>query len=66
MGLYNLPENSGTMPTAQERRRGGVVRYRTIKLARGKYAHVAVVRKRGKRGGYTILGKIHKTKRRMM
>lgn len=35
------------MPTASERRREGVVRYRTIKLPGGKYAHVAIVKKKG-------------------
>ena len=40
--------------------RGGVVRWRTIKLPNGEYAHVAIVRKQGKRGGRTLVGEIHK------
>jgi hypothetical protein len=46
------------MPTKEERRRGGAIRYRTIDLGHGKYAHVAIVRKKGKRGGRTVMGKV--------
>jgi len=49
------------MPRKEERKRG-VKYYRTIKLGKDKYAHVAVVRKAGPRGGHTIMGKIHKRK----
>jgi len=49
------------MPKKEERRRH-VKYYRTIKLSKGKYAHVAIVKKAGKRGGHTIMGKIHKKK----
>ena len=52
------------MPKAQENRRGGVIRYRTKKLAGGRYTHIAVVRKKGPRGGRTIAGPVHKKKRR--
>ena len=48
------------MPTAAETRRGGVVRYRTIRVGKGRsrrYLHVAVVRKAGPRGGRTVAGK---------
>ncbi len=38
--------------------RGGVKRWRTIIFPNGEYAHVAVVSKRGKRGGHTIIGEI--------
>lgn len=47
------------MPTAEESRRGGVIRYRTIQVGRGRkkrYLHVAVVRKRGPHGGRTVAG----------
>ena len=50
------------MPEAEIRKRGGAVRYRTIILKgkKGKkgtkYAHVAVVKKLGPRGGKTVLG----------
>jgi hypothetical protein len=46
------------MPKSEERRRGGVLRYRTISLGDGKYAHVVIVKKRGKRGGRTVMGKV--------
>lgn len=46
------------MPRAEERRRGGVKRYRTKKLGGGKYIHVAVVRKKGPRGGTTVAGPV--------
>lgn len=47
------------MPTAAESSRGGVVRYRTIRVGKGRsrrYLHVAVVRKAGPRGGRTVAG----------
>ena len=54
------------MPEAEERARGGAVRYRTIcphgkarGHCKGPYIHVAVVRKRGKRGGRTVAGPVH-------
>jgi hypothetical protein len=51
------------MPTSEERKRGGAVRYRTKKLPGGKYIHIAVVRKEGPRGGRTVAGPVHKKKR---
>ena len=54
------------MPKAEEAARGGAVRYRTIcphgkkqGHCKGPYIHVAVVRKRGKRGGRTVAGPVH-------
>jgi hypothetical protein len=44
------------MPEAAIRRRGGAIRYRTIKK-NGKTFRVAVVRKKGPRGGQTIAWK---------
>lgn len=41
------------MPTPAARRRGGVIRYRTIKRG-GKTLTVEIVRKPGPRGGRTI------------
>ncbi len=35
---------------------------RTVKLGRNRYAHVFVVRKKGKRGGKTVLGPVKKRK----
>jgi hypothetical protein len=52
------------MPRATEIARGGVKRYRTIRLRGGRYATVAVVRKAGPRGGHTIIGKARKRKGR--
>ncbi len=51
------------MPEAKERRRGGVIRYRTIKPKPGRYIHIGVVRKKGPRGGRTVAGKVHKVKK---
>lgn len=50
------------MPRAEERRRGGVIRHRTITPKKGRYIHVAVVRKPGPRGGRTVAGPAHKTR----
>jgi hypothetical protein len=36
------------------RRRGGAMRYRTLKLPDGRYMHVAVTREPGPRGGRTV------------
>ena len=47
------------MPKKEERKRH-VKYYRTMKLGKSKYAHVAVVKKAGPRGGHTVMGKIHK------
>ena len=51
------------MPRRKERGRGGVVRYRTKKV-RGGYFHIAVMRRRGKRGGRTVAGPLHRYKRK--
>lgn len=45
------------------RRRGGAVRVRTIRVGKGRYAHVFVVRRKGPRGGRTELGQIKRRKR---
>lgn len=52
------------MPEAEVRRRGGAVRYRTLKLPSGKYIRVAVVRKAGPRGGHTVAGPVRKKETR--
>lgn len=47
------------MPKSSYRRRGGVVRYRTVRTRHGKgYFRVAVVSRAGKRGGHTEAGRI--------
>jgi hypothetical protein len=51
------------MPKALERKRGGVIRYRT-KRVKGGYIHVGITRKRGPRGGRTVAGPVHKYKRK--
>lgn len=51
------------MPTAEEKRRGGVVRYRRIRIGQGRnrrYLNVAIVRKKGPRGGQTVAGQPHR------
>lgn len=50
------------MPSEEEKKRGGVLRYRTIKLPNGKFARVAVVPKAGPKGGHTVIGKIKRKK----
>jgi hypothetical protein len=53
------------MPKAEEQRRGGAVRYRTIRVGKGKsrrVLHIAIVRKAGPRGGHTVAGKPRRTK----
>lgn len=52
------------MPKAEIARRGGAVRVRTIRLKGGRYAHVYVVRRKGKRGGKTVLGEVKTRKKR--
>jgi hypothetical protein len=52
------------MPPAVEqkvRKRGGAVRVRTVRVAPGKYAHVYVVRRKGPRGGRTVLGQVKRS-----
>jgi hypothetical protein len=46
------------MPRTELRKRGGVRRVRTIRIGKDRYAHVYVVKKRGKRGGTTVLGEV--------
>lgn len=50
------------MPEAEEKKRGGVERYRTLKLPGGKYVHIAVVPVAGPEGGHTIVGPVHEEK----
>jgi len=45
------------MPEAEIRKRGGVVRWRTI-TRNGHTYRIAVVRKKGKRGGHTVAKKV--------
>lgn len=39
--------------------RGGVQKYRTLKLPGGKYMHVAITRDPGPEGGRTVGGTVH-------
>lgn len=50
------------MPEAAIAKRGGATKVRTVKIGRNRYAHVYVVRKKGPRGGQTVLGGIQKRK----
>jgi hypothetical protein len=52
------------MPEVKIRRRGGAIRWRTKKLTRGRYLHIAVTRKPGPRGGRTVAGPVKKKKGR--
>lgn len=51
------------MPEREIAARGGAVRWRTVKLKNGKYVRVAVVRKKGARGGRTVAGDVKKGSR---
>lgn len=51
------------MPEREIRRRGGAKRWRTIRVGKGKYIHVAVVPKAGPRGGHTLAGPVHRKKK---
>lgn len=55
----NLPDRPG----GKVKGRGKVTKIRTIKLPGGKYAHVRVMSKKGKRGGRTLMGGIQKKKK---
>jgi hypothetical protein len=50
------------MPEATIKARGGAKRWRTIELGNGEYAHVAVTRRKGPRGGSTVMGKVRTKK----
>lgn len=45
------------MPEAEIARRGGAIRWRTVTMPDGKVMRVAVVRRKGPRGGRTVAGK---------
>ena len=47
------------MPEEEIKKRGGAKRWRTLTLPGGKYMHVAVVNKKGPRGGRTVAGPVH-------
>lgn len=51
------------MPEREIAQRGGAVRVRTVKLSEHRYATVYVVRKKGKRGGRTVLGEVKRRKK---
>jgi hypothetical protein len=44
------------MPEKEIEKRGGAIRWRTVKTPDGKVIHIAVVRKAGPKGGHTIAG----------
>jgi hypothetical protein len=52
------------MPEAEIKRRGGAVRWRTLKLKDGRTIRVAVVRKAGPHGGHTVAGPVHKSRKK--
>ena len=51
------------MPDAAIAKRGGATKVRTVKIGKNRYAHVYVVKKKGPRGGKTVLGGITKKRR---
>jgi hypothetical protein len=46
------------------KKRGGAIRYRTIVPKKGEYIHIAIVKKKGPRGGKTVAGPVRRVKRR--
>jgi hypothetical protein len=53
------------MPEKEIAERGGAVRWRTVRVGKGKnrkYLKVAIVRKKGVRGGTTVAGPVHTPK----
>lgn len=50
------------MPEKEIGKRGGAKKWRTVKVGNGKYLRIAIVPKRGKRGGHTVGGPIRKVK----
>jgi hypothetical protein len=53
------------MPKSEESARGGAVKYRTIRVGKGKsqrILRVAIVPKAGPRGGHTVAGRPQKPK----
>ena len=51
------------MPEREIAARGGAVKWRTVRLKNGKYVRVAVVPKKGPRGGRTVAGPVRERKR---
>lgn len=50
------------MPEKEIAERGGAKRWRTVKLPNGKYVKVAIVRKKGPKGGGTVAGPVRTKK----
>jgi hypothetical protein len=50
------------MPKKPTKKPRGVIRYRTIVPKPGRYIHIAVVRKKGPRGGRTVAGPVRHSK----
>lgn len=47
------------MPEKEIVERGGAIRWRTVRLGNGKYVRVAIVKRKGPRGGSTVAGPVH-------
>jgi hypothetical protein len=62
MPLNKAQKRVKARATREARKRGGILRTRTISFD-GKYAHVAIVPKAGPKGGHTVMGPIHKKKK---
>src|SRR5215469_5780683 len=55
----HVRDSISVVPEQEIASRGGAVKWRTVRLKGGRYIRVAVVRKKGKRGGRTVAGKVH-------
>lgn len=63
MGAGGSIDEGDDMPEEQIAARGGAVRWRTVKLSGGRTIRVAVVRKKGPKGGSTVAGPVHEPKK---
>jgi hypothetical protein len=62
-GIRIDDEDQGdAVPEDEIAARGGAKKWRTVKLPDGRTIRVAVVRKKGKRGGSTVAGPPHEPK----
>ena len=63
IGVEDLDDEEGDVPEGQIAARGGAKRWRTVTLPSGKTVKVAIVRKKGPRGGQTVAGPVHEGKK---
>jgi len=57
----HVRDSISVVPEQEIASRGGAVKWRTVRLKGGRYIKVAVVRKKGKRGGRTVAGPVRRS-----